>query len=185
MIFKRTLSEHILLTTIAAVVLVGCKKPDPPRISIHLAAGQNDGTQANINVIKKHLAAETDVNEKDISDGGKTPLMHAVFWGHKEIAKLLVSNGADIDLTDADAGASSLHYSVLGHYWEPTEDRYSIVKFLLESGAAVNVISRSSLVTRSGGTTLDMANESKQIEIADLLRKHGGKTSEELKAEGK
>ena len=30
----------------------------------------------------------------------------------------------------------------------------------------------------------DAANMGKQTEIADLLRKHGGKTYEELKAEG-
>ncbi len=34
-------------------------------------------------------------------------------------------------------------------------------------------------------TALDMAITSKQVEIADLLRKHGGKTKKELKAEGK
>ena len=34
-----------------------------------------------------------------------------------------------------------------------------------------------------GGTPLDWAIEFK--ETADLLRKHGGKTGEELKAEGK
>jgi hypothetical protein len=33
----------------------------------------------------------------------------------------------------------------------------------------------------NGKTPLDLANN----EIADLLRKHGGKTGEELKAEGK
>ena len=36
-----------------------------------------------------------------------------------------------------------------------------------------------------GETPLDAANETNHPEIADLLRKHGGKTGEELKAEGK
>jgi len=36
-----------------------------------------------------------------------------------------------------------------------------------------------------GKTPLDMAVTYKQTETADLLRKHGGKTSEELKAERK
>jgi len=36
-----------------------------------------------------------------------------------------------------------------------------------------------------GQTPLDWAEEEKYKEIADLLRKHGGKTGEELKAEGK
>ena len=34
-------------------------------------------------------------------------------------------------------------------------------------------------------TPLDWAIEDNHTEIADLLRKHGGKTGEELKAEGK
>tara|TARA_B100001250_G_scaffold353796_1_gene327291 strand:+ start:160 stop:291 length:132 start_codon:yes stop_codon:yes gene_type:complete len=38
---------------------------------------------------------------------------------------------------------------------------------------------------RPVGTPLDSAIKYKTTEIADLLRKHGGKTGEELKAEGK
>ena len=37
----------------------------------------------------------------------------------------------------------------------------------------------------NGGTPLGLAIWIKETEIADLIRKHGGKTSEELKAEGK
>ena len=37
----------------------------------------------------------------------------------------------------------------------------------------------------NGGTPLDYAVSRKYPETADLLRKHGGKTAEELKAEGK
>jgi len=36
-----------------------------------------------------------------------------------------------------------------------------------------------------GHTPLDWAIAYKHTETADLLRKHGGKTAEELKAEGK
>jgi len=38
---------------------------------------------------------------------------------------------------------------------------------------------------KSGDTALDLANRKKQNEITALLRKHGAKTGEELKAEGK
>ena len=44
--------KQLLLTTIAAVLLVGCG----PNISIHEAA--RDG---NIKAVKQHIAAETDV----------------------------------------------------------------------------------------------------------------------------
>ena len=56
---------------------------------------------------------------------------------------------------------------------------------LIKSGADVNAIAKSGPVTRRGGTTLDMANEIKLLEIADLLRKHGAKPGEELQSEGK
>ena len=38
---------------------------------------------------------------------------------------------------------------------------------------------------KKGNTPLDATNETGNNELADLLRKHGGKTGEELKAEGK
>ena len=53
------------------------------------------------------------------------------------------------------------------------------VKQYLDAGADVNA------KTKHGDTPLDVAIGLKRTEIADLLRKHGGKTSEELKAEGK
>jgi ankyrin repeat protein len=36
-----------------------------------------------------------------------------------------------------------------------------------------------------GGTTVDWADRRNQTATADLLRKHGGKTAEELEAAGK
>ena len=58
-----------LLITIAAVVLVGCGESNPP-VSIHEAA-----QEGNIEAVKQHLAAGTDVNMKD--DEGATPLHDA------------------------------------------------------------------------------------------------------------
>ena len=54
-----------------------------------------------------------------------------------------------------------------------------IAELLIASGANVNANDED------GKTPLDYAIEFNQTEIADLLRKHGGKTAEELKAEGK
>ena len=51
--------KHLLLTTIAALVLVGCGE-SPPDISIHDAAALG-----NIEAVKKHLAAGKDVNAPD------------------------------------------------------------------------------------------------------------------------
>ena len=54
-----------------------------------------------------------------------------------------------------------------------------IIEILIAKGADVNARKMN------GWTPLDNAIKRKHPEIADLLRKHGAKTSEELKAEGK
>ena len=115
--------KQLLLTTIAAVLLVGCGPPVPD-ISIYDAV--EDG---NIEVVKQHLAAGTDVNSKD--KDGWTSLHEAASEGHNKIVELLIAKGADVNVKNDD-----------------------------------------------GETPLDAAANP---ETADLLRKHGGKTGEELK----
>ena len=90
--------KHLLLTTIAAMLVVGCattQQPEPPTakapdISIHDAA-----VDGNIEAVKQHLAAGTDVNAKD--EEGWTPLHIAAIRGNKEIAELLIAEGADVN----------------------------------------------------------------------------------------
>jgi len=180
--------KHILITTIAAVVLVGCgesqqsapapeskpvaeaAQPEPPTAkgpdnSIHDAA--NFG---NIEAIKQHLAAGKDVNAKD--EYGGTPLHRAVGnLVRKEIVELLIANGADVNAKH-DNGATPLHYAVIG-------DQKEIVELLIAAGANVNV------KQKVGGTPLDAAITRSRTEIANLLRKHGGKPGAELKVEKK
>jgi len=70
--------KHLLLTTIAALVLVGCG----PSMSIHDAA-----TDGNIEVVKQHIAAGTGLDAK--IQGGHTPLLYATSSGHREIDERL------------------------------------------------------------------------------------------------
>ena len=104
--------KHLLLTTIAAVVLVGCgesQSPEPPTakapdISIHEAA-----LKGNIEAVKQHLAAGTDVDVK----GGwmvGTPLHPAAGSGHKEVVELLIAKGADVN-AKSDAGWTPLDWA--------------------------------------------------------------------------
>ncbi len=88
--------KHLLLTTIAAVVLVGCAKPPPPDISIHKAVSEE-----NVGAIKQHLAAGTDVNAKDDSLG-LTPLHYTAASGNRQITKLLISKGANVNAINSN-----------------------------------------------------------------------------------
>ena len=141
--------KHILITTIAAVLLVGCattQSPEPttakaPVNSIHDAA-----FEGNIEAVKQHIAAGTDVNAKGERD--RTPLHEAAWNGHKKVAALLIANGADVNAKDVD-GETPVDFAEEVKDWHAPEDKAA------------------------------------KKEIADLLRKHGGKTGEELKAEGK
>ena len=155
---RRQMTHH-LLTTIAAVVLVGC---GPPPKDIWEAAKQGD-----VEAVKQFIAAGSDVNAKDSAGG--TALHGAVFRGSKEVAELLISNGADVNAKDK-YGRTPLHEAA---YWDHKE----IVELLITKGADVNA------KTKRGETPLDQAK--RHPETAALLRKHGGKTGEELKAEGK
>ena len=164
--------KHILIA-IAAVLLVGCattKQPEPttakaPDISIHEAA-----YTGNIEAVKQHLAAGTDVNAK--ASRGWTPL-HSV--ATKEIAELLIAKGADVNAKDK-IGGTSLHLAAHSGQKE-------IVELLIANGANMNA--KIEVGKWKDQTSLSLAIQNNQTETADLLRKHGGKTGEELKAEGK
>ena len=88
--------KHLLITTIAAVLMVGCG----PSVDIHEAAGTG-----NIEVVKQHLAAGTDVNAKN--DGGYTPLHPAAANDHKELAELLIEKGANVNAKDGIGGKTT------------------------------------------------------------------------------
>ena len=73
-----------------------------------------------------------------------------------------------------DDGSTPLHVAAYNGHKE-------IVVLLIDAGADVNA--QDVLGSNKGKTPLNAANEENHTELADLLRKHGGKTGEELKAE--
>ena len=155
--------KHLLLTTIAAVVLVATTAFAGP---IHTAAEKGDpaGVQAE-------LDKGVDVDESDDSWPEMTPLHYAVGEGHTEVVELLIANGANVNAKDEE-GWTPLHLTA---YWGGKE----ITELLIAKGADVNA--KNNWI----GTPLDIATHPENPidtgETADLIRKHGGKTSEELK----
>ena len=186
--------KHLLLTTIAAVVLVGCGSS----VDIHQAAYDGD-----IQAVKQHLVDGTDVNAKD--DDGWTPLQDATTSGHKEIVELLITKGADVNVK-TEEGETPLHTAVANDHKEIIElliDKGAdvnaktgegetplhaaaykvhkeIAELLIKEGADVNAVAMDDVF--SGQTPLDAANKYNQGAVAVLLRKYGGKTCVELEA---
>ena len=91
-----------------------------------------------------------------------------------EVLKQHLESGIDVNLKDK-FGDTLLHKAALnGHK--------VIAELLIEKGADVNIIISSGPLM--GQSALDFASVLKSTETADLLRKHGGKTGEELKTAG-
>jgi len=165
--------KHLLQTAISAVLLVGCGKvqqatPINSEADIALLSAAYEG---NIEAVKQQLAEGADVNVKDKDYRNETSLQYAAQEGHMKVAELLIANGADVNAKVFGNGETPLQYAV-------QEGHQEVVELLIANDADVNALSVY-------GAPLDEAVERDETEIADLLRKHGAKTGEELKAEGK
>ena len=115
--------KKILITTIGAVMLVGCgesqqsapqaetkpvepvaenTKPEPTTAKLeHPQANRaliEAAATGNVETIKKAIADGADVNVKAV--GGGTLLFIAAHEGHKEVAELLIAEGADVNETN-------------------------------------------------------------------------------------
>ena len=97
----------LLITTIAAVVLVGCGPPE----DIWGAAGQGD-----LAVVQRELEKGADVNAGDTYM--RTALHFASHNGHIEVAELLLAKGADVNARDA-LGRTPLDYYI--YRWSRNE----------------------------------------------------------------
>ncbi len=176
------MKSHLLITTIAAVVLVGCG----PSVDIWTAA-----QTGNIEAVKQHLADGVDVNSK--SDIGRTPLDVAIAFkqplitdllrkhggktrdelkaaesieaatqlGNIEAVKQHLDDGTEVNAKDG-TGRTPLHWAAwVGHK--------EIAELLITAGADVNA------KDGDDDSPLDEAVSEGEKEIADLLRKHGSK----------
>jgi uncharacterized protein len=93
----------------------------PPQMDIHTAV-----VAGKLDVVQQHIAAGSDINEKD-PYGGSSPLISASLFGKTEIAKALIEAGADINVQNND-GSTALHTAAF--FCRP-----EIVKMLLAKGA--------------------------------------------------
>jgi uncharacterized protein len=93
----------------------------PPDVDIHTAV-----LTENVAALKQHIAAGSNLNEKD-PFGGSSPLITASVFGKTEMAKILIDAGADLNFQNKD-GSTALHTAAF--FCRP-----EIVKMLLDKHA--------------------------------------------------
>lgn len=110
---------------IAGILAKQAKGTGRGKVDIWSAAGSGD-----IEAIRWHLSAGTDLDETDPAMGN-TPLLWSAVFGRKEAAWMLIEGGADVNAQGGD-GSTALHAAAFyGH----TE----IVRLLLEKSADTTV----------------------------------------------
>ncbi|MBT3594483.1 MAG: ankyrin repeat domain-containing protein [Verrucomicrobia bacterium] len=131
---KKILTQLTLLMSLS-LLLVGCggndkntsvptPPPAPPSVDLLTAAVEGD-----LNTVNQHIAAGTDLNQKDLKPTGKgdNALGLAAVFGHASVSKALIDAGADLNGKNND-GSTPLHMAAF-------LCRTEIVQMLLEKGA--------------------------------------------------
>jgi ankyrin repeat protein len=122
----------VLVATVASCQTKGTTdkggKKEAPQVDIHTAIVTD-----NVEAVKQHIAAGSNINEKD-PFGGSSPLISASLFGKTEMAKILIDAGADINFQNND-GSTALHTS--SFFCRP-----EIVRMLLTKGADKTIRNR-------------------------------------------
>lgn len=97
------------------------KKIAKPSIDIHAAV-----LTGNLEAVKQHIQAGTDINQKEAMSGS-TPLMSAATFNKPEIAKVLINANADLSVKNNDGGTALHTAAFFG--------RIEIVQLLIDAKA--------------------------------------------------
>ena len=180
--------KSILITTIAAVVLVGCGESQQSASSPESKPAEPVAEAAKPTTPPKAVSANKGADPaRGINPEPPTAKAPAIYFhgaainGDIEAVKQHLAAGTDVN-AKGPGGETPLHDAAIA-------GRKEIVELLIAKGANVNA------KDRGGQTPFDLAGEvydwhspevkANHFETVDLLRKHGGKTGAELKAEGK
>ena len=175
--------KQILLTTIAAVLVVGCEKaPTKQDIRLRSAVQSMDIERT------KKILSEGNVNINIRGFGRDAPpIYNAAYHYNAEMTKLLLENGADVAQKDFQ-GETALHTAA---FHSPGKG-LAVIQLLLNSGSDVNA------KRNDGKTPLDLAtmgfrskgaftppgfsssSNNMRLEyqrVVQLLTRYGGRTS--------
>ena len=188
--------KHLLLTTIAAVFLVGCGKTQEDKnadLELALIEGSIEEVKAAINSggkITYSLGCDVIVHRDNeiikllVDEVEKTKpnwlgdlLEFSIeIKGNLEIAEYFFDKGVQLNSERASYTLTKLLYI---NYDNRKTKQLKAVQYLLNKGADLQYVSPDKL------TPLDIAHENNLTDIIDFLKANGAKTAEELKAEGK
>jgi ankyrin repeat protein len=132
---------------------------------IRLAWYNNEEMKPYLELIKTLIDKGINVNQQEKTDL-ETPLHKAAAINWRDAVKLLIKNGAKINVRKRN-GFTPLHNAV---YRNCTAS----AKALIDAGANVNTIAED------GSSPLDTAIWRKNQPLVDYLKKHGAKTAKEL-----
>src|ERR1700733_3960848 len=112
-------------------------------------------SNGNVELAQLLISHGANINMRD-KQWGDTPLQRACSQGYLEVVKLLINHGADINIQNTWKGNTALHKACL-------QNNLEVARVLINNGADLNVRNHF------GETALDLANENKHTQIAELL----------------
>ena len=181
--FREVKKTYLAFIASIAVTLVGYAITASVAIS-----ATSDAVSATVDFIDKHTPdaleqsqlngddSQNDFIDEIVShsqDVKKDALRIAAIKGNINAVKNHIDTGTDLNARD-NRGITPL-------MWAANWGHEEIVELLIAAGADVNAKEESD----RGLTALDIATNMFKSKIVEILKKHGGKTSEELKAEAK
>ncbi len=147
--------ESAFLLIMALSAIQGCdsdvERPKPTPV---FAAASDDVEQMGVFI-------DQGLNVNDRYRYGHTLLHIASMDGSINVVRLLLSEGALLDIEDSNGDTALFHAA--------GTDRFEIVKILLEAGATPNV------VNENGNCPLTVAIAETNLEVARLLREYAAK----------
>lgn len=144
---------------------------------LHIAAVMGNGSIAGLLL---DFGATVDA----VTTQGITPLHWAAYYGNQEVAQVLIKHGAPVNAKEK-SGNTPLHMAMrtriklsnnaAGKTEAEIIVNKEVAELLLKNGAQLNQ------VNEKGQTPLDFAIEQLNTPMADMLRKRGAKTHDDLR----
>jgi ankyrin repeat protein len=152
----------ILVALVISLQLCGCIKPKPNSIvGDHFIELIGDCKIPEIKEMLSKYSTIDLVNYKD--DRGWTPLHYAAAYDYRNVAKILIKNGANPS-AKSFSGITPLHLA-------SKMSNISVAEVLIENDAEINP------KNDEGKTPLDSAKALKRVAIINILRKKGAVTT--------